>query len=92
LKTEEVPSTPEGILYYTIYTKGLNNGAGYIDVALGDDQLFKDYLQYLDIGIKPVRSYPVVQPPKGPGKGMVTAGMFAVNLSEVSAMTTSKPS
>ena len=45
------------MIYYTIFVKGLNNSTGYIDVALSDDQLLKDFMQYLDIGIKPHRTY-----------------------------------
>jgi hypothetical protein len=81
---------PKGIIYYTIYMKGLANGSGYIDVALADDQLFKDYLQYLDVGIKPVRTYAVTMPPKAQGES-VGSGVLAINMSDVSAITTVKP-
>ncbi len=83
-------SQSKGVTYYTIYLKGLANGTGYIDIALSDDQLFKDYLQYLDVGIKPVRTYVVTMPPKGDGKGGNDAGSFSINFSEVIAITTVK--
>jgi hypothetical protein len=88
---DESKPKPNGLIYYTIYTKGLNNSSGYIDVALADDQLLKDYLQYLDIGIKPVRSYVLVEPPKAQGKNVAPTGLFSVNLAEVSAIMTVKP-
>lgn len=87
----EESDQPKGVIYYTIYLKGLANGSGYIDIALADDQLFKDYLQYLDIGIKPVRTYVVTLPPKAHAKAMAETGLFAINFSEVSAVTTVKP-
>lgn len=87
----EETDQPKGMIYYTIYMKGLSNGSGYIDVALADDQLFKDYLQYLDVNIKPVRHYIVTMPPKAHGKPVANTGLFSINLSEVSAMTTVKP-
>lgn len=80
-----------GVIYYTIYLKGLSNGSGYIDVALSDEQLFKDYLQYLDVGIKPVRTYTIAMAPKAQGKPVANTGLFSVNLSDVSAITTVKP-
>jgi len=79
------------MIYYTIFVKGLNNSTGYIDVALADDQLLKDYLQYLDIGIKPHRTYVVSAPPKVQGKPMPTTGIFAINLSDVTAVTALQP-
>jgi hypothetical protein len=75
------------MIYYTIFVKGLNNSTGYIDVALADDQLLKDFLQYLDVGIKPHRSYAVTSPPKVQGKQTVATGVFVVNLSDVTAIT-----
>jgi hypothetical protein len=72
--------------------KGLANGSGYIDVALTDDQLFKDYLQYLDINIKSVRSYVVAMAPKAHGKPVANTGMLTINLSDIAAITTVKPS
>jgi hypothetical protein len=76
------------MIYYTVFVKGLNNSTGYIDVALADDQLLKDFLQYLDVGIKPHRSYAVTSPPKAGGEGRaVAAGVFVINLSDVTAIT-----
>jgi hypothetical protein len=79
------------MIYYTIYLKSLSNGCGYIDVALADDQLFKDYLQYLDVGIKPIRTYTVAMPPRAQGKPVANSGLFSINLSEITAITTVKP-
>ncbi len=84
-------STGKGVTYYTIYLRGLANGTGYIDVALTDDQLFKDFLQYLDVNIKPVRTYIVSLPPKADGRATGETGQFSVNFSEVIAITTVKP-
>lgn len=75
------------MIYYTVFVKGLNNSTGYIDVALADDQLLKDFLQYLDVGIKPHRSYAVTAPPKAQGKLIATTGVFVINLSDVTAIT-----
>ena len=75
------------MIYYTVFVKGLNNSTGYIDVALADEQLLKDFLQYLDVGIKPHRSYAVTSPPKAQGKQTVTTGVFVINLSDVTAIT-----
>jgi len=79
--------TTGAMLYYTIYVKNLHNDTGYIDVALEDEQLLKDYLQYLDIGVRPHRSYPMTSAagPRG------TPDQFAVNVAEVVAITTSAP-
>ena len=74
------------MIYYTIFVKGLNNSTGYIDVALADDQLMKDFMQYLDVGIKPQRVYTVTTPPKAAGKPTAATGVFAINLSDVTAM------
>lgn len=79
------------MIYYTIFVKGLNNSTGYIDVALSDDQLLKDFMQYLDIGIKPHRTYIVTAPPKAAGKPLSATGIFAINLADVTAMTALKP-
>lgn len=79
------------MIYYTIYMKGLTNGCGYVDVALADEQLFKDYLQYLDVGIKPIRTYVVTMPPKAQGKPVANTGQFSINLSDISAITIVKP-
>jgi hypothetical protein len=75
------------MIYYTIFVKGLNNSTGYIDVALENDQLLKDFMQYLDVGIKPHRVYTVTGPPKAAGKPVAASGVFAVNLSDITAMT-----
>jgi hypothetical protein len=92
LNTSQFPDQQKGITYYTIYLKGLSNGSGYIDLALNDDQqLFKDYLQYLDVGIKPIRTYVVAMAPKAQGKPIANTGQFSINLSDVSAMTIVKP-
>ena len=72
------------MIYYTIYVKNLSNGTGYIDVALPDDKLMKDYLQFLDLGLRPHHSYPMAQP-AGSREG---AGTFAINMSDIMAITT----
>jgi hypothetical protein len=79
------------MLYYTIFVKGLNNGTGYIDVALSDDLLLRDYLQYLDVGIKPHRTYVLASPPKGGSKGAGATGVFTLDLTTVTAITVLKP-
>ena len=79
------------MLYYTLYVKGLNNSTGYIDVALGDDQLLKDFINYLDVGIRPVRSYVLTTPAKSQGKPVATTGVFVVNLADVTAVTVITP-
>ena len=91
MNATETVDQPKGMIYYTIYLKSLANGSGYIDVALADDQLFKDYMQYLDIGIKPVKHYVVTMPPKAHGKPVASTGLFSINLSEIAAITTVKP-
>ena len=91
MNTSHIVDSQKGVTYYTIYLKGLANGSGYIDVALTDDQLFKDYLQYLDINIKPVRSYVVAMAPKAHGKPVANTGMLTINLSDIAAITTVKP-
>jgi hypothetical protein len=75
------------MLYYTIYVKNLQNDTGYIDVSLEDDQLLKDYLQFLDIGVKTHRSYTVVNPPGTRGR----KATFSLNLAEVAAIMTVSP-
>jgi len=79
------------MIYYTIFVKGLNNSTGYIDVALADDQLLRDFMQYLDVGIKPHRTYVVTAPPKAQSKQSATTGVFAINLSDVTAITALRP-
>ena len=76
------------MLYYTIYVKGLNNQTGYIDVALEDDQLVKDYLIFLDIGLKAHKSYPIASVTGGQGK----AGQFIIDLAVIAAITLNSPS
>lgn len=75
------------MLYYTIYVKGLNNGTGYIDVALPDDQLMKDFVQMLDVNVKPVRTYPMASQGVEREKPVANDGKFVINLSEVTAIT-----
>ena len=75
------------MLYYTIYLRNLNNGTGYVDVALEDEQLLKDFAQYLDIGVRPHRAYTMTNPAGAGG----TSGQFALNIAEVLAITTSTP-
>ena len=79
------------MLYYTIYVKNLNNSTGYIDVALANDQLFKDYMQLLDVNVKPCRVYDMAAPPDVDGKPVTPNGKFMINLSEVTAMSTMIP-
>ena len=79
------------MLYYTIYVKGLNNGTGYIDAALADDQLLRDYLQYLDVGIKPHRTYVLASPPKAASKAPGATGVFTIDLTAVTAITVLRP-
>jgi len=71
------------MLYYTIYVKGLNNQTGYIDVALEDDVLLKDYQIFLDIGLKAHKPYPIAN--LGAGKGK--AGQFIIDLATIAAIT-----
>ncbi len=79
------------MLYYTIYVKGLNNGTGYIDVALADDQLLKDYINFLDVGLRPVRSYVLTTPAKAQGKPVASSGVFVINLADVTGITVIAP-
>jgi hypothetical protein len=71
------------MLYYTIYIKNLHNGTGYIDV----DQLLKDFAQYLDIGTRPHRPYPMTNPAGSGGN----PGQFSLNIAEVVAITVASP-
>ncbi|PAW83310.1 MAG: hypothetical protein B9S33_14015 [Pedosphaera sp. Tous-C6FEB] len=75
------------MVYFTVYLKNLNNGTGYVDTALADDQLMRDYLQFLDIGMKAHRAYAVVDP----GANDTPVGIFAVNLADVAAITVTVP-
>ena len=79
------------MIYYAIYVKNLHNGTGYIDVALTDDQLLKDFKQFLDCNIKPDRSYAVTAPPGANGKSVQSTGTFVINLAEVIAINIMKP-
>lgn len=72
------------MIYYTIYVKNLNNGSGYIDVALEDDQFLRDYEQYLDIGVRPHRSYRLA-PTAGTQHD---EGLFTVDFNSISAVMT----
>ena len=71
------------MIYYTIYVKGLNNQTGYIDIALEDDQLLKDFAIFLDIGIKPHKPYKVANVPGARGK----LGQFSIDLTTIAAIT-----
>ena len=71
------------MIYYTIYVKRLNNGVGYIDVGLEDDRLLKDFEQYLDIGVRPHRSYKLAHVGTSDG-----GGLFTIDMAEVTAITT----
>jgi hypothetical protein len=75
------------MIYYTIYLKQLNNDTGYIDVGLEDDLLFKDFLTYLDIGMKSHHAYRLANPATPEGQ----AGLFAIDLSTIAAITTAPP-
>ncbi|MEN9574909.1 MAG: hypothetical protein RL514_2764 [Verrucomicrobiota bacterium] len=75
------------MVYFTIYLKNLNNGTGYVDTALADDQLMRDYLQFLDIGVKAHRAYAVVDG----AASAAPVGIFAVNLADVAAITATAP-
>jgi hypothetical protein len=77
------------MLYYTIYVKGLNNQTGYIDVALDDDQLMKDYMIFLDIGLKAHKPYPIANVA---GSRAGKAGQFIIDLACVAAITLNVPS
>lgn len=79
------------MLYYTIYVKHLNNGTGYIDVALQNDQLQKDFMQLLDVNVKPCRLYDLAAPPDVEGRPVAPVGKFMINLSDITALTTMVP-
>jgi hypothetical protein len=72
------------MIYYTIYVKGLFNQTGYIDIALEDDQLMKDFQTFLDIGIKPHKAYKVANVAGARGK----MGQFAIDVTTISAIST----
>ncbi len=75
------------MVYFTVYLKNLNNGTGYVDTALADDQLMRDYLQFLDIGVKAHKAYAVVDA----ANHDAPVGVFAVNLADVAAITATVP-
>ena len=75
------------MVYFTVYLKNLNNGTGYVDTALADDQLMRDYPQFLDIGVKAHRAYAVVDAAANDRP----VGVFAVNLADVAAITATVP-
>ena len=74
------------MVYYTIFVKNLHNSTGYIDVSLEDDQLMKDFQQFLDVNIRPHKSYRLASP-----SGVHGGGSFAINLSDVIAITVVPP-
>ena len=76
------------MIYYTIYVKGLNNQTGYIDVALADDQLLRDYLIFLDIGLKAHKPYQIATVAGPQSKG----GQFIIDLACIAALTLNTPS
>ena len=76
------------MLYYTIYVKGLNNQTGYIDVALADDLLLKDYQIFLDIGLKAHKPYQLADAAGSRGK----CGQFIIDLACIAAVTVNPPS
>ncbi len=48
----------------------------------------RDYLQYLDIGMRAHRAYTVVDPSSATG---APAGIFSVNIADIAAITTTAP-
>jgi hypothetical protein len=75
------------MVYYMIHVKGLHNSTGYIDVCLEDGQLLKDYVQFLDLGMRACRIYNVVNP----ASARDSAGQFAINLTDVAAISVQTP-
>lgn len=75
------------MIYYTIYVKGLHNQTGYIDVALEDEQLMKDYMLFLDVGLKAHKGYKVANIAGARG----SSGHFAIDLETVAAITLNHP-
>jgi hypothetical protein len=71
------------MVFHTIYLKDLKNDAGYMDVVLENDQLFRNFMQFLEVRIVPVRANRLADP-ANPG---AHAGKFAINFADVSAMT-----
>lgn len=78
---------PARMIYYTIYVRNLQNGTGYIDVSLEDDQLMKDFQTFLDVGLRSHKVYKVATPAGTPRAG----GVFSINVSEVVAIMTVPP-
>lgn len=79
------------MIYYTIYLKGLHNSTGYVDVALESDDLLKDYQNFLDMGIKAHKAYPIADPGNPEARSEPPAGKFVVNLSDIMAITVVPP-
>ena len=77
----------KGPVYFTIYVKNLYNGTGYIDVCLDSDLLLKDYLHFLDIGVRGHKTYAMAHVAGAPGP----VGMFVINLSEIAAIAINRP-
>jgi hypothetical protein len=75
------------MLYYTIYLKNLHNNSGYIDLALENDQLLKDYIAFLDLGMKASNRYSLAASPGMKARG----GSFVVNLADIAAITVTAP-
>ena len=75
------------MIYYTIYVKGLHNQTGYIDVALEDEQLMKDYTIFLDVGLKAHKGYKVANIAGARGG----SGHFAIDLESIAAITLNHP-
>jgi hypothetical protein len=74
------------MVYYTIFVKNLHNSTGYIDISLEDDQLMKDFQHFLDVNVRPHKAYKLASP-----AGIEGGGSFAINLSDVIAITTLPP-
>ena len=80
------------MIYFTIYLKGLHNSTGYVDVALESDDLLKDYQNFLDMGIKAHKAYPIANPGAPDARAEPPVGKFVVNLSDIMAITVVPPS
>jgi hypothetical protein len=78
--------TTSAMVYYTIFVKNLYNSTGYIDVSLEDDQLMKDFQQFLDINVRSHKTYKLASP-----AGIDGSGSFAINLTDVIAITIVPP-
>jgi hypothetical protein len=53
--------------------------------------LLKDFMQFIDCGIKANRNYAMTVPPGADGRPVQSAGTFAINLTEVAAISIIKP-